>query len=52
MQNTNMAGAAGHDRAAGSSPQRHNIAGAGVAHMLHDGFTDQLHASSLRPDIW
>lgn len=42
--NANMAGALGHERAAGSSPQRRNLAGACVAHMLHDGFTDQLYA--------
>ena len=28
---------------AGSSPQRRNLAGACLAHMLHDGYTDQLY---------
>ena len=26
------------------SPQRRNLAGACLAHMLHDGYTDQLYA--------
>ncbi|MGB6308100.1 MAG: MFS transporter [Steroidobacteraceae bacterium] len=38
-----------HDRAAGrqgskSSRQRRNLAGACLAHLLHDGYTDQLYA--------
>ena len=28
----------------GWSPQRRNLAGACLAHMLHDGYTDQLYA--------
>src|ERR1700689_2915928 len=28
----------------GSSPRRPNLAGACLAHMLHDGYTDQLYA--------
>ena len=28
----------------GSSPRRRNLAGACLAHMLHDGYTDQLYA--------
>ncbi len=28
----------------GGSPQRRNLAGACLAHMLHDGYTDQLYA--------
>src|SRR6202050_3215189 len=33
----------------GSSPRRRNLAGACLAHLLHDGYTDQLYA--LLP-IW
>jgi FSR family fosmidomycin resistance protein-like MFS transporter len=37
------------NRTGGWSPQRRNLAGACLAHLLHDGFTDQLYA--LLP-IW
>src|ERR1700690_1387157 len=31
-------------QAAWTSPQRRNLAGACLAHVLHDGYTDQLYA--------
>jgi MFS transporter, FSR family, fosmidomycin resistance protein len=37
------------NRNGGWSPQRRNLAGACLAHLLHDGYTDQLYA--LLP-IW
>ena len=44
MQSTSTAAALRHGRAAEWSPQRRNLAGACLAHMLHDGYTDQLYA--------
>jgi MFS transporter, FSR family, fosmidomycin resistance protein len=44
MQSTSTADLPGRGRTAGWSPQRRNLAGACLAHMLHDGYTDQLYA--------
>ena len=44
MQVTHTADSLAPDRAAGWSPQRRNLAGACLVHMLHDGYTDQLYA--------
>ena len=44
MQITSTMAAAPPWRQAGLSPQRRNLAGACLAHMLHDGYTDQLYA--------
>jgi FSR family fosmidomycin resistance protein-like MFS transporter len=44
MQATSTADSLPMRRGAGLSPQRRNLAGACLAHMLHDGYTDQLYA--------
>jgi FSR family fosmidomycin resistance protein-like MFS transporter len=44
MQGTSAANLLPIRRRAWSSPQRRNLAGACLAHMLHDGYTDQLYA--------
>ena len=44
MQSSSTADPLGSERIAGWSPQRRNLAGACLAHMLHDGYTDQLYA--------
>ncbi len=44
MQSTSAADLLPIRREAWSSPQRRNLAGACLAHMLHDGYTDQLYA--------
>jgi FSR family fosmidomycin resistance protein-like MFS transporter len=44
MQSTSAADPLPIRRGARSSPQRRNLAGACLAHMLHDGYTDQLYA--------
>jgi MFS transporter, FSR family, fosmidomycin resistance protein len=44
MQSTSAAELLPIGPSAGSSPQRRNLAGACVAHLLHDGYTDQLYA--------
>ena len=44
MQTTSTMAAAPTWRQAGLSPRRRNLAGACLAHMLHDGYTDQLYA--------
>jgi FSR family fosmidomycin resistance protein-like MFS transporter len=44
MQNTSATDSVPAQREAWSSPQRRNLAGACLAHMLHDGYTDQLYA--------
>ncbi len=44
MQMTSAAGLSSSHRKARLSPQRRNLAGACLAHMLHDGYTDQLYA--------
>jgi FSR family fosmidomycin resistance protein-like MFS transporter len=44
MQSPNAADSAPLQRNALLSPQRRNLAGACLAHMLHDGYTDQLYA--------
>src|ERR1700685_3035068 len=44
MQGTSAADLLPIRRRAWSSPQRRNLAGACLAHMLHDGYTDQLGA--------
>jgi MFS family permease len=44
MQVTNAVDVGSTLRAAWFSPQRRNLAGACLAHMLHDGYTDQLYA--------
>jgi len=44
MQNTRTADLLESGGGAGLSPQRRNLAGACLAHMLHDGYTDQLYA--------
>jgi MFS family permease len=49
MQDTATADWARRDRIGGWSTQRRNLAGACLAHLLHDGYTDQLYA--LLP-IW
>jgi MFS transporter, FSR family, fosmidomycin resistance protein len=43
MQSTDVTGSL-QPRRASSSPQRRNLAGACLAHLLHDGYTDQLYA--------
>jgi MFS transporter, FSR family, fosmidomycin resistance protein len=44
MQSASAADSVPIRRPAWSSPQRRNLAGACLAHMLHDGYTDQLYA--------
>jgi len=44
MQSTTLSDLAPPRREAWSSPKRRNLAGACLAHMLHDGYTDQLYA--------
>jgi FSR family fosmidomycin resistance protein-like MFS transporter len=44
MQITSTAGVLPSRRHTWLSPQRRNLAGACLAHMLHDGYTDQLYA--------
>jgi FSR family fosmidomycin resistance protein-like MFS transporter len=44
MQGTSVAGLLPIRRGGWSSPQRRNLAGACLAHMLHDGYTDLLYA--------
>ena len=44
MQSTGTVGSLPVPRGGWSSPQRRNLAGACLAHMLHDGYTDQLYA--------
>jgi MFS transporter, FSR family, fosmidomycin resistance protein len=44
MQSTSTAESPPISRAARFSPQTRNLAGACLAHMLHDGYTDQLYA--------
>jgi FSR family fosmidomycin resistance protein-like MFS transporter len=44
MQSTSAADSLTVRREAWSSPQRRNLAGACLAHILHDGYTDQLYA--------
>jgi MFS transporter, FSR family, fosmidomycin resistance protein len=44
MRSTSTTEVVGHGRAVGWSPQRRNLAGACLAHVLHDGYTDQLYA--------
>jgi MFS transporter, FSR family, fosmidomycin resistance protein len=44
MQSTSASEALPLRRAGWSIPQRRNLAGACLAHMLHDGYTDQLYA--------
>jgi MFS family permease len=44
MQSTTAAGALPIGRGVSSSAQRRNLAGACLAHVLHDGYTDQLYA--------
>jgi MFS transporter, FSR family, fosmidomycin resistance protein len=49
MQSTSAADSIPMRPGAGTSPQRRNLAGACLAHVMHDGYTDQLYA--LLP-IW
>jgi MFS transporter, FSR family, fosmidomycin resistance protein len=44
MESTHTAALMPTQRGAWSSPQRRALAGACLAHMLHDGYTDQLYA--------
>jgi MFS family permease len=44
MQSTSAAASLPIRPGARSSPQRRNLAGACLAHILHDGYTDQLYA--------
>lgn len=44
MQSTSTAESSPNSRTVRFSPQRRNLAGACLAHMLHDGYTDQLYA--------
>jgi FSR family fosmidomycin resistance protein-like MFS transporter len=44
MQSTSTAKSPSISRTARFSAQRRNLAGACLAHMLHDGYTDQLYA--------
>src|ERR1700690_1899251 len=44
MQATSTADSLPMRRGAGLLPRRRNLAGACLAHMLHDGYTDQLYA--------
>jgi MFS family permease len=44
MQSTSAADSLPIRRGAGPSTQRRNLAGACLAHVLHDGYTDQLYA--------
>jgi MFS transporter, FSR family, fosmidomycin resistance protein len=44
MQGTSTTGLLSSRRESWSSPQRRNLAGACLAHMLHDGYTDLLYA--------
>jgi MFS transporter, FSR family, fosmidomycin resistance protein len=44
MQSTSATDSLSIGPLVGSSPQRRNLAGACLAHMLHDGYTDQLYA--------
>jgi FSR family fosmidomycin resistance protein-like MFS transporter len=44
MQSTSAAEPLPFRRATSSSAQRRNLAGACLAHLLHDGYTDQLYA--------
>jgi MFS transporter, FSR family, fosmidomycin resistance protein len=44
MQSTSTAESPPNARTTGFSPQKRNLAGACLAHMLHDGYTDQLYA--------
>ena len=43
MQSTSAADSLPIRQGAWSSPQRRNLAGACLAHILHDGYTDQLY---------
>ena len=49
MQSSTTANWSSNDRTRGWGPQRRNLIGACLAHLLHDGYTDQLYA--LLP-IW
>jgi MFS transporter, FSR family, fosmidomycin resistance protein len=44
MQDTSTTESSPNSRTARFSPQRRNLFGACLAHMLHDGYTDQLYA--------
>src|SRR5271163_4089724 len=44
MHSTMTANWGPHEQSGGMSPQRRNLAGACLAHLLHDGYTDQLYA--------
>src|SRR6201994_3246434 len=44
MQGTGTAGLLARGSSSAWSPQRRNLAGACLAHALHDGYTDQLYA--------
>jgi MFS transporter, FSR family, fosmidomycin resistance protein len=44
MQDTSTTESSPHSLTARFSPQRRNLFGACLAHMLHDGYTDQLYA--------
>jgi MFS transporter, FSR family, fosmidomycin resistance protein len=44
MQSTSTTESPSTSRTARFSPQRRNLAGACLAHLLHDGYTDQLYA--------
>ena len=44
MQDTSTTETSPNSRTARFSPQRRNLFGACLAHMLHDGYTDQLYA--------
>jgi FSR family fosmidomycin resistance protein-like MFS transporter len=44
MQSTSATDSLSIRALAGSSPQRRNLVGACLAHLLHDGYTDQLYA--------
>src|ERR1700760_1517407 len=44
MQNAATTAWTAQDQGGASRPQRRNLAGACLAHFLHDGYTDQLYA--------
>ncbi len=44
MHSTTTADWALKEHDGGWSPQRRNLVGACLAHLLHDGYTDQLYA--------
>jgi MFS transporter, FSR family, fosmidomycin resistance protein len=44
MRSTSRAESPANSRSTRFSPQKRNLAGACLAHMLHDGYTDQLYA--------